>query len=360
MSACSPRLTAFVLAAAVVTVGLPELSGQQTPELVLVETDAVRLSAPVPLYVGTVRCDAEGNTYFRFAVSLGDLNAPVTKVSPSGEVGTKFSLASVPDVTLREEATIRDFALDNRERVYLLLSKDAKAFIAVFSADGRFNNTIELIQSNFFPTQLVVFSSGQYLVSGILKTNRAGPATGRLFTGIFDGFGNLVKEINLPPVSPFERSIPISAEPGAHLVVPGGISYARIFHAGIARRAVAGDDDNAYMLLLTSPPVVCVVTSGGTLVRTLKITPPAEGLTPGALVEGSGQLLVTFGKLVAPSRVDRVLVKLVVYDASTGKALVRYGLSSALSGYPSCYTPSSAAFFDLTEKGPVLIHAVPR
>ena len=350
-------LAVVALVAAVV----PNLWGQQKPQLELVYADAVPLPKDLPQYILVPpHCDVAGNTYYRFTPVLGRPQTPVTKISPMGQVVAKFSLDAVPYVSLIEGAAIRDFAVDNRERVHLLLSKDAKAYIIVYSAKGEFENATELIQPNFFPTQVVIFSSGPYLVSGVLRTDSAGPATGRLFSGVFDTSGNLVKEIDLPPSSPSEGEIPIAAGPGARMVVPGGISYAMIFEAAGARQPVAGDDDYAYILLRTSPPMVFVIASDGTLARTLKITPPAVGLVPLTPAEVSGRLIVPFAEHPDPNRGENYLTGFVVYDASTGADLIQYGLPRAPGGYLSCYTPSTATFFTPTVEGPVLVHAVPR
>jgi hypothetical protein len=358
----SPRKRlVLVAAAAVLAAAWLDLWSQQKPELQLLRTDAIPVSERLPRYLMVPpHCDTEGNSYLRLAKTLAQTNAPVVKISPTGKVLARFSLDAVQNHDLKEGAKIRDFAVDARQRVHLLLSADAKAFVVVLAVDGEFEKTLELVQPNFFPTQLVVFSSGNYLVSGMLRTDTTGPATGRLFSAVFDGSGQLVKEIILPPGTSAEERIPISAEPGAGMVVPEGISYARIFQAAEVRRAAAGDGDNAYVLVRTSPPTVCVVAPDGTLIRDLKIAPPTVGLLPLTPAESSGRLIIPFSVRLNPNRGESDLKEFVVYDARTGEELARYGVSRAPRGYLCCYGPSSFTFFNSTDKGLAIVRAVPR
>jgi hypothetical protein len=360
MSNRFPRRLGVVVVTALMAATLPNLRSQQTPQLEMVRTDAVPISEPVPRYLLVPpRCDAQGNAYFRFSPVLPSQNPPVTKISPNGKVVTKFSLNSVPDTTFTQGAAVRGFAVDDRERVHLLASKDGKAFIVIFSAQGDFESTIPLSKPDFYPTQLTVFSSGAFLVSGVVQTNDSLPVTGRPFSAVFDNTGELVKEIMLPAISSTEGQIAISV-PGGLPGEPVVISYLKILQATAGRLSLAGDDGYVYLILRTFPPTVYVLAPDGSMVRNLEINPPSGDVFPLAPAEAAGKLLVPYVRRIRPGRRENELTGMIVYDAGTGEELARYNLSHDLEGYFSCYSLDSVTFFEVVGKGAALIHGAPR
>jgi hypothetical protein len=356
-------LTLFGLATAlIITLGQTRLVCQQRPALELVATDSVPLADEVPLRYLLVppRCDAGGNTYLRFAASNGDHNVPVDKISATGKTVARPSLAAIPDASLREHAQVRNFAVDNLGRVYLLFSKDSKGFVAAFSAKGEFEKAIALAQPGFFPAKLAIFSSGALLVAGVLRTDDDGPAMGRLFTGVFDASGELVKEVGLPTATSTDDRVPIAAGPGTLMNVPEGVSYSTVLKASDVRKQVTGDDNNAYVLLATSPPLVCVVTADGTLSREMRINPPGPGLVALEPSEEAGKLMVPYGNKNTKG-LGTYITQFVVYETATGKELVRYGVSRAPNGYLCCFNSTSATYLLWGDNGRMsLVHAAPR
>jgi hypothetical protein len=201
-------------------------------------------------------------------------------------------------------------------------------WLTVFSAEGKLKSRVHLDPPGLIPSQLVVFPSGESLVSGLehVHSRRAmGPY--KSFTAIYDRNGHLQKQLFLPE----DTEIDAAAERGDSRYARGPMFGNWAVSGGRAR---LGDDGNAYLMRRTSPATVYVISSSGELLRTLTIEAPDDGQMPYDMRVAEGRIAVEF---LSCSSDDCQPSNFTVADAITGQKLADYSGDENLGGIFACY-----------------------
>lgn len=195
VSASAQSSFRFLLPVVLLSVAHP-LASQEAPRLPLRLKETVPVSAQRsgPVRV-PVKCDAQGNVYIQGYRPLNPRNAPIVKISSDGQRAAVFAIDAAPGF---KRAHVNDFAVDLSGKLYMLTVKSTGELdIVAFDDQGKYDSTIT-VEQLFYPAQLAVFLSGDFLVSGMKLSEKDRAPTGEAFTAIFDRAGRLVKELILP------------------------------------------------------------------------------------------------------------------------------------------------------------------
>ncbi len=121
-----------------------------------------------------IKCDSEGDTYFRFP-SSSPSTFDLVKLSQDGSEKAKYRYYDLPDL---KNAFVEDFAIADDGKVYELAQiSGRRMFVIRFSPDGQFDNKTELLtDETVSPSQLVVMNDGNIFVSGTKIGNKDGHA----------------------------------------------------------------------------------------------------------------------------------------------------------------------------------------
>jgi len=317
-----------------VTVGLcsfvPLAEAQQAPRLALRVRDRVPITTvnETP-FQDPVKCDADGNIYVHPYQGPSPMAAPVVKIFPDGKRTATFSITSVPEF---EKSGVYDFADGLRGEVYIISINAKGKQIVSFSSDGQYKDTLKLEGGTFLPEQLVVFSSGAFLIGGYKQIENR--TTGTPFTGIFDQSGRLVKELEL---SGDLKSTKEDDEKRKGAPLDPAISLSNV---------VSADDGNAYRMRASTPPVVYVIAADGSVTHRFTVEPPGAGFSPGVMKAAGGRIVVEFYKGPQGQAPAEHLYSVV--DATTGERFADYVLPPDMKrgGAFACYTANGFTFID--------------
>ncbi len=288
-----------------------------------------------PLYL-PVRCDGDGNYYFREYES-GANASPVLKASPRVDHVTRFSVDS--DSGLKGGA-VQDFAIGVDGTVYELVQLGNDVEIVEFSEDGHPNSKIGL-EKQFWATHFAVFDRGdEFLVAGSALPIKGGPPP-KLVTAIFDRAGRVIRTLVLPH-DPAEIKAPKANEkrPANYLSDQGILPL------------VLGDTQtdgrgNLFILRASTPPIVYMADSAGHLVRTITAIPPEPGMQVGVMHVWNGQLALLFQKSDAEGQIEKRTM--LVLDTTTGHKLEEYFVPESLGAAFACYTGEDFGFVTTKE-----------
>src|SRR5450631_2529887 len=235
---------------------------------------------------GKARCDDDGNVYLHLMNAeterqyLKVSRSPISKISPNGSLGVTFRITDAgPDLSAI------DFFVSGKGDVYQAAwsKTNPAAHVIAFSKDGSVRSTVSLDAPFFTPYQIVVFSSGELLVSGT-----EGPENRAPYSAVFGPGGNLIKKIYEPEDEDSRRRAE-AGEPNfqSDYTNSGNLS---VWHGD----AALGSDGNAYLLRAVSPALIYVISHKGEIVRKLLIESPGSGLVAERVRSAAGRLAITF------------------------------------------------------------------
>jgi hypothetical protein len=176
------------------------------------------------------------------------------------------------------------------------------------------------------------------------------------FTAIFNRQGELVKALVLPEdvtINPEKTTgEPQQTPPDGG---PGGTSEQEQFRSAIwLGTAVTAEDGNIYLMRASSTPVVYVISSSGSVLRSLRIEPPAENFRPITMKVASGKVVVEFEENQPVGGFAQAIY--VVAEATTGETLRHYvRRPGGAGGAFACYTASGFTFLREDEAGQFII-----
>lgn len=292
-----------------------------------------------------IKCDAEQNLYLRRyqATDADTYSAPVIKISKDGKSPVVFSIGVAPGF---ERGAAFDFALGLRGEIYLLAGKSLdERNIVKFREDGQHDSTIKLDRI-FDPSQLAVFLSGEFLISGVKLSNK-GKSTGEAFTAVFDSEGRLLREITLPGDVKPEK------------VEAGGKVQIKENAAISLGMAVASDDGNIYLMRASRNALIYVISPAGEVLRRFVISPPAEKFQPHTMSVAGRRIVLEFvGENPGGMKAQPKIFSLV--DAQSGERLYNYFLPPTHGGIFACYSPNGFLFLGSSKDQKLtVIQAVP-
>ncbi len=288
-----------------------------------------------------VKCDHEGSLYFR---SLDGQRARIAvrtlrKVGRDGTLKAKYSLESAPELTGLD---VQDFGVSSDGRVYATAASPSEIFVIEFDEGGTFKSKTKLARL-FKPTQLAVFKSGEFLISGVELPESSETVEPDAFTGIFGRDGRLIRAISVSEAKRKEADQPKDQETdltGINPEVEFGF-------------ALMGDDGNAYLLRSAYPAVIYVISSGGEILRTLKIDLGRSyvSASPRTMFVAQGKLLLLFS--------DDKESFFELADVETGEVQAEYFGTPELGEALGCYTGTELIFLGVKNGKLQLTHAEP-
>jgi hypothetical protein len=290
----------------------------------------------------TLRCDFDGNFYFREYES-GLSASPVLKVTARAENLTRFSLDSVPEL---KGASIQDFSVTSDGTVYELLQFGDDVIIAEFSRDGRLVSQTKL-DKQFWPAHLSALGGNSgFVVTGAELPQKGGPPP-KLISAIFDNSGRLMRRLNFAhdpaeikkeepgkEASDSQKAGPLAGES----ILPLVLGDTQTDNAG-----------NFFILRASEPAVIFVVNRWGKLQRTIKAVRPQAGMKVGAMQVRGGRLAILLQKSDEKGQIEKRTM--VVIDTSTGDQMAEYAVPDTLGTAFACYTGEAFGFVTTTRSG---------
>ncbi len=285
---------------------------------------------------GKARCDDDGNVYVRLLDAETSKQQhpisilPIQRISPNGSLTGSFSIASVSP-----RLSAIDFFVANDGKVYLAGRSDAEGalYVVLFSRDGLVESKVKLDVPFFIPYQIVVFRSGEFLLSGIHGSRNRTP-----YTGVFNAGGKLIKEIYETEDEDSRKR----TEAGEPNFVPDYSDYGNNFV--VHGDGVLGSDGNAYLLRSVSPALIYVISPKGEVIRKLQVDSPGSGLLAKRIKSAPGSLAISFLK----KGMNTGMIQVVNYQ---GKSIAAYS-SDDKTMYPGllgCYGSAGFTFLSIDE-----------
>jgi hypothetical protein len=204
-----------------------------------------------------------------------------------------------------------------------------------FGPDGKHESSVRLERppTDFFPSQIAVFHSGEFLIAGVQRGYKAS-------TAIYDPTGHLVKQFVLDGDAEIERAIEI-----------GDVRYSRAPRESndpVSRSvAITGDDGFVYLMRATSPATIYVISAAGEVIRKIVVSAPTDTGSPafGIRVVKNKLAVKFYRRCEGPLDVGCEGTVYTVVDATTGQRLADYETELETAGPIACYAPDPDRFF---------------
>lgn len=283
-------------------------------------------------FMGSSKCDADGNLYIRKYAVDRPLLGPVVKIDPDGKRTALFDPAAFGQLALDRADAFSPAPDGGLYQIAQSGVEKPRIYLLHFSSDGSPSPPIRL-DADFEVFSFAAFLNGNLLVSGRDRDIRNPNDRGRPVTEVFSADGRLLAQLSFdPPAEPAKTA----GKPGANAAGEPGKSAPALDLAD----AEVGVDGNLYAMRNSSPAVIYVISPAGRVVRTLTIKAPSASALPGAFHVSSNRLAVWFGK-------DGSGV-LVVIDAQTGRRIATYLDPGTLGTSFACYSADDGVFTFLT------------
>ena len=293
---------------------------------------------------GKARCDDDGNIYIHLMSAemrqryLRASRSPVTRIKPDGSLGGAFRITDAESDGA--DFSARDFFVKGNGEVYLpaTSNSDAAVYVVAFSKDGSVRSKIKVDAAFFLPYQIVVFPSGEFLLSGT-----TGPEDRIAFTGVFDSSGKLIRRISEPEDEDFRQKAEAHDPNFESKYTNSGNTS--VWHGD----AALGSDGNAYLLRAASPALVYAISSKGKIISKLRIDSPGSGLVAQEVRPAKGKLAIIFREPYSTLG----MVRVVDYQ---GNPIATYSSDDKViyPGIAGCY--SSTSFVSEDDQGNVHLY----
>jgi hypothetical protein len=278
-------------------------------------------------FMGSSKCDADGNLYIRKYASDRPLLGPVVKIDSDGKRTALFDPVAFSQLALdRADA----FSPASDGGLYQIAQSGVvkpRIYVLHFSSDGSPSSPIHL-EADFEVYSFAAFLNGNLLVSGFERDVQNPKDAGRALTQVFSADGRVLAQLSFNPPEPARSS----GKPGAKAAGGAGKSAPTLDLAD----AEVGVDGNLYAMRNSSPALIYVISPAGKVVRTLKVNAPVPGAMPGTFHVSINRLAVSFEK-------DGSWV-LVAIDAQTGHRIATYFDPGALGTSFACYSADDEVF----------------
>jgi hypothetical protein len=279
-------------------------------------------------YYGPVKCDNNGNIYFRLS-EMGLNHSPILKVSAKGEKKAEFT---VPHdfVSPKEYFAIYDYAVDFDGVVYLLGSTGREQYLLQFSDDGKYQNQVKLeLPTSVEVENVAVFRSGEIFVTGHHSSDGEEKLAKHGYAAVLKSDGSLQKLVstNYASGKPEENFDSLKLNSGY---------------------ALPGIDGNIYNLRANR---ILVISPGGEIQRTILVSAPAGDYSPQKLAISGGILSVEWATV---AKNHKVLPLFRTYS-SDGELLREYVPSPELKNSPLCFSMEDGYTFSGNQNGTMTI-----
>ena len=279
-------------------------------------------------FMGSPKCDADGNLYIRKYASDRPLLGPVAKIDSEGKRTALFDPVTFSQLDLlRADA----FSPTSDGGLYQIAQSGVvkpRIYVLYFSADGSASSPIRL-EANFEVYSFAAFLNGNLLVSGFERDVQNPKDAGRAVTEVFSADGRVLAQLSLDPPPKLAKA---AGKPAAMSGKPAPTLDLADAEVGV--------DGNLYAMRNSSPALIYVISPAGKVVRTLKVSAPVTGEVPGAFHVSSNRLAVSFGKD------DGWMIAIV--DAQTGHKIATYFDPGTAGTSFACYSADDGVFTFLT------------
>jgi hypothetical protein len=285
-------------------------------------------------FMGSSKCDADGNLYIRKYAADRPLLGPVVKIDADGKRTALFDPVTFSQLALdRADA----FSPASDGGLYQIAQSGVvkpRIYVLHFSSDGSPSSPIRL-EADFEVYSFAAFLNGNLLVSGFERDVKNPKDAGRALTEVFSADGRLQAQLSFDkPPEPAKTA----GKPAAKAAGETEKSAPTLDLAD----AEVGVDGNLYAMRNSSPALIYVISPAGKVVRTLKVNAPVPGALPGTFHVSKNQLAVSFG------HPDGKTQLLVVADAQTGRKVATYFDPVSLGSSFACYSADDGVFTFLT------------
>lgn len=318
---------------------------QFTARLVSTDSYVVQSEWGGPI-ISPIRCDTEANLYVReYLAGSSDV---ISIISPKGDQVTKASFDSDPEL---KKGKLSDFGVGPNGSLSELIYANGRGYVVSFRRDGSLSSATKL-EREFWPVKLAVgeSTSGLFLVSG---TDPSAPGIPpKLFNGLFDASGKLVREVKFSN-DPGQIKDDAS-KPGSHKNYLGDADSFPL-QLGTGEADLNG---NFYVIRASEPPVAFVLNASGEFVRKLEIKNLEPGMRLVAAHVNGGKLAA----LLARTAPDGEILKkvMIILDTSTGDTVQQYSVPSDLGSAFACYSGNDFGFLTTKDGKLAIQHARPQ
>jgi hypothetical protein len=284
-----------------------------------------------------MKCAQDGTIFVRFAQAGSE--PAVTLIQAEGKVASNIRLSAIPEFSQND---FYDFAPGNG--YVFVLSGQGKPhvpssyYISRFKTDGTYVASVKIdtgFRPDFEPVHIAAFSSGDLLLSGMVKGHDSPTVP---FVGIFTSSGEFRREVvlkdDVTDKDAKERApnADFTAEEQVRNLLE--VSYLQ-----------TADDGNAYLMRHTPSGPVFVISPGGSA-RRVRLSPPAQDASL-QWIMASGGLIATQYRSAASDGAAHKTHYLLVVDELTNKTreTVRYSQDYETNGGGlACYQNGSFTF----------------
>jgi hypothetical protein len=276
-------------------------------------------------FMGSSKCDADGNLYIRKYASDRPLLGPVVKIDSDGKRAALFDPVTFSQLALDRADAFSPASDGGLYRIAQSGVVKPRIYVLHFSSDGSPSSPIRL-EADFEVYSFAAFLNGNLLVSGFDRDMENPKDAGRAVTEVFSADGRVLARLSLDP----------PPEPAKTAGKPGAAGSGKSAPTLDLADAEVGVDGNLYAMRNSSPALIYVISPAGKVVRTLKFSAPVAGALPGTFHVSSNRLAVSFGK-------DGNWM-LVVADAQTGRRVATYFDQGSLGTSFACYSADDGVF----------------
>jgi len=272
-----------------------------------------------------LQCDGDGNVYSR---SDSDGFPSIHKISLKGENSAAFAPSSCSDIKVQHTGEF--FVAQDGHLYQVAFPVEDKPHVLIFNDDGTCHSKIKLdTPFSFIPYQLVVFPSGNMLISGTRW--RAQLKQYISYTALFSSSGTVLKDVDLN--SDPEKPQSATGKGDGEGEQGGAISGGAMLLAG---------DNNAYLIRREATPTIYTVSEGGVVTRHFRVDPGEPDLVTAGMQITGNRIAILFGEPMA----HRALIKIVDLE---GKGVAQYDVPTrngriTLPLTLACYTYPPEAF----------------
>ena len=285
-------------------------------------------------FMGSSKCDADGNLYIRKYATDRPLLGPVVKIDGDGKRTALFDPVAFSQLALdRADA----FSPASDGGLYQIAQSGVvkpHIYVLKFSSDGSPSSPVRL-EADFEVYSFAAFLDGNLLVSGMERDVPNRRDLGRAVTEVFSADGRLLAQLSFDPPPEAAKT---AGKPGTKEVSEAGKSVPTLDLAD----AEVGADGNLYAMRNSSPALIYVISPAGQVVRTLKVHAPLARARTGTFHISGNRLAVSFWSG------DSHFQILVVTDAQTGRRIATFFDPGALGSSFACYSAEEGVFTFLT------------
>ncbi|MGH9741399.1 MAG: hypothetical protein ACRD51_03515 [Candidatus Acidiferrum sp.] len=283
---------------------------------------------PAGPLLGQIICGPNSTVYLRReSPNENAFESAITEISFAGKSNT---ISPNEGTGLQGRVIFSAFNTDSSGNLYAIANSSREAehsYLLAYNKDGHFvwkSSLRQPIHASF----VLPLNDNRFLISGTLPS-KAGQRL-QSVTSIFDDGGNELKSLKLSDDDASQSQDPQSS-----------IFFNPTIQLGDAK---VGRDGSIYLLKASPEPTVLVIDGEGTILRTLKLKPPAEKAQAYDFFIGRRGIAIAY----SPAQESQQLLNadLALYNSETGAIVQMY--STSVHGILACMEDDSLIYMGPT------------